>query len=158
MTAGSADLTGLADDLQNAGASVEESVNYLIQTTAQQVKDLAQVMAPKKRGNLADSIGIQYFPGGAIIGPGVHYGVFQEFGTATRGEFPGPIYLIRPVRANTLAFQINGKWVFTKLVKHPGIPPHPYMRPALQQAVSPFGETLASMGVAQITKGPHSAL
>jgi len=30
MTAGSADLTGLADDLQNAGASVEESVNYLI--------------------------------------------------------------------------------------------------------------------------------
>ena len=116
------------------------------------------MMAPKKTGYLSNSIRITPGSMKVTIGPDASYGVYQEFGTATRGEFPGPVYLIRPVRAKKLAFQINGKWIFTTLVKHPGIPPRPYMRPALQQALSPFGQKLADLGVTQIVKGPNSSV
>ena len=57
----------------------------------------------------------------------VPYAAIQEFGGTTAP------HLIAPVKAQALAFMMNGKMVFAKLVHHPGsvIPERSYMRSGL---------------------------
>ena len=160
MPAASADLRALAADLAfAAGTGPEQAAHKLLASTATQVAALAQAKAPRDTGKLSSSIQITWVSKtDVIIGPSVAYGVFQEFGTASRGEFPGQAYEIRPKTKPFLVFQVNGKTVVTRRVIHPGVKAQPYMRPALQQALEPFTEALAEKGQLLITKGPRSAL
>ena len=155
MTAASADLRSLADRLAHAsGEGIQKAAAEVIKDTAEKVQNFAAELAPRKTGALASSIRITYVsPLEAHIGPTMFYGVFQEFGTASRGEFGGQPYKIRPKRAERLSFQIDGKWISTKEVTHPGVPPHPFMRPALKQALGPAADELAAQGALLITKG-----
>jgi HK97 gp10 family phage protein len=155
MTAASADLRSLAANLAHAsGEGIQKAAAEVIRDTAEKVQNFAVELAPKKTGALSRSIMITYVsPLEAHIGPTLFYGVFQEFGTASRGEFGGAPYKIRPKRAERLTFQIDGTWISTKEVTHPGIPPHPYMRPALEQAIGPAAGELARKGALLITKG-----
>ena len=93
-----------------------------------------------------------------MIGPTrVAYAVYQEFGTGTRGEFGGPVYEIRPRKpGGMLKFQVNGRTVYAKVVKHPGIPPHPYMRPAFERIVTPFGQSLSEVGASYVKYGQYA--
>lgn len=155
MTAASADLRRLADNLSHAsGMGIQQAAAQVVKDTAEKVKNLATDLAPKKTGKLAASIRIVYVsPVEAHIGPTVYYGPFQEFGTASRGEFGGAPYKIRPKRAERLTFKVDGKWVSAKEVTHPGVPAHPYMRPALEQALGPAAGELARRGSLLITRG-----
>jgi phage gpG-like protein len=114
-------------------------------------------MAPVKTGRLRETITAHKTgPLTAVIGPQVPYGAYQEFGTATRGEFGGSVYEIRPKRpGGWLRFEVDGKVVFAKVVHHPGIAPRPYMRPALERIITPFGQSLAELGGTFIVYGPH---
>lgn len=56
------------------------------------------------------------------IGATALHGVYVEYGTRP--------HEIRPVRAKFLRFEIGGKVIYTKLVRHPGTRAQPFVRPA----------------------------
>ena len=156
MTAASADLTALARDLSAASRmGIQAAAARVVGETAQRVQAIAQAKAPFRTGKLRTSIGIrQDSPFQAQIGPSVVYGPYQEFGTGSRGEFGGAPYEIRPKKPNgLLVFQVDGRTVFARKVTHPGVPPHPYMRPAAVEALGPAAGELAAAGALLITRG-----
>lgn len=161
MPAVFADIRQLALDLAAAsGDAPEKTAHDLIQKTAMSVQTLAASRAPKDTGKLSSSINITWIsPLEAVIGPAVAYGVFQEFGTGSRGEFPGQIYEIKPKKpGGALVFTVNGQTVFARSVRHPGVRAQPFMRPAANEALEPFTGQLADRGALLITKGPRSTL
>lgn len=64
---------------------------------------------------------------GEIGSEGVPYAAIHEFGGKTKAHD------IEPRNKKALKFQMGGKDVFAKIVRHPGsnIPARPYLRPAL---------------------------
>ena len=66
------------------------------------------------------------------------YGIFFEEGGL------GP-YLIVPRFANVLAFEMDGKMVFTKLVHHPAIPHLPWFGPAVDEVAPGFQDELETV-------------
>lgn len=62
------------------------------------------------------------------IGPNLithPYGLYVHEGTSP--------YIIKPRRKKVLCFYTNGKWVFAKRVRHPGIKANPYMERAFDE-------------------------
>lgn len=162
MSVAYADLTGLANNFAVAsGQSFAAAAGELVGSYAAQVASIAQSLAPVKSGALKDSITV-HRPSAlsAVIGPAtdIHYAAYQEFGTRTRGEFGGSAYTIEPKRpGGVLVFYVNGHKVITKRVRqHPGIPPHPFMRPAFERIVTPFGQSLAELGSSYVLYGPNA--
>ncbi len=93
--------------------------------------------APWRTGYLAQSIVKDVGILEASIKPLASYAVFVENGTAP--------HVIRPVNASVLAFEgSSGEMVFTRLVRHPGTQPNPFMRRAADategQVLSVFDE------------------
>ena len=158
MPAASADIRALAQRLSQASnTGIERAAAEVVQMYAEKVKNIAQSKAPVKNGTLKFSIVITYINSlTAEISPTVPYGKYQEFGTGIRGEFPSGMYQIKPKSGKYLMFKVNGQWVRTKVVNHPGIPARPFMRPAVQEALGGFSEDLAKAGALQITKGPNA--
>lgn len=159
-SAASADLTPIAEALgYSARVGGAKAANLVIRGYAERIRSEAQTMVPVKTGELRDSIEIRY-PNiaKAVIGPTKDYGVYQEFGTATRGEFGGAPYIIKPKSpSGVLRFKVNGQWVTAKKVVHPGIPPHPYMRPALQQGLgNELAQDLAQRGALMSVQGKNA--
>ena len=157
--AASADLASLAADLAYASRQgMMQTAQDIIRQAAQQIKDEAQTRAPIKSGRLKNSITVRYTgPLSAVIGPNTFYASFMEYGTGTRGEFPGPMYEIRPRNARVLAFTIDGRKVFARKVNHPGVTARPYMRPAFEAVLGrDLVAKLADAGAAAITRGPNA--
>lgn len=141
--AATADLTALADDLARAsGIGIYQAGQQLVAQGATIVQAQARSYAPKRTGFLAQSITVSFpDPLTAVIGPTARYGVFQEYGTR------GP-YIIRSKRpGGVLVFTVNGRRVVARQVTHPGIPAHPFMRPAAQDAVDQLSAGLGDAGV-----------
>ena len=157
MSAASADLTKLSRNLAAAqGIAIQNAADEVLHVYAEKVKQIAQSLAPVKTGALRQSIDVGYEPGKATIGPHMTYGVYQEFGTGERGEYPTGKYPIVPKKGQFLVFTVNGKVVRARRVEHPGVPAHPYMRPALEQALGPMADELAERGALLITRGPNA--
>lgn len=160
MSAATADLVALAGDLSRAsGYSIESTAHQLLVEAADHIVVKAKSLSPKKTGALADSIEAHFIGVfTVVIGPEKYYGEYQEFGTASRGEFGGKPYVILPKKPDGyLVFEgRDGNLVFTKKVVHPGIPPHPYMRPAVEDALEPFTQRLVEMGALFILRGPKA--
>jgi HK97 gp10 family phage protein len=159
VSAASADLASLAEDFAYAShQGMALAAAEVIQQAAQSIQQQAQANAPVKTGRLRDSITIHYTDAlTATVGPSAPYGVFQEFGTGSRGEFGGPVYTIRPKRGGLLVFKVKGKTVYARVVHHPGIPPHPFMRPALVQVLGKeLTANLAERGALLITQGRNA--
>jgi HK97 gp10 family phage protein len=153
------DLVSLAADLAKAGSiGITQAAQQVIQQSAQKIQAEAQTLAPIKSGRLKNSISIRYpNPLEAVIGPQVEYGVYQEFGTGERGEFGGSAYTIKPKSpGGVLVFTVGGRKVYARSVRHPGVPPHPYMRPAVQNILGDMASELADRGALLITKGPNA--
>lgn len=160
MPAVSADLTNLAKALSAASKNSTPAISAVMNSIANEMKDNMVQMAPKRTGRLAGSISVLRSGNTWTIGPkGVNYAVYQEFGTASRGEFGGLPYKIRPRQeGGTLSFKIDGEWISTKEVTHPGIPAHPYVRPAAQAVLQSLQK---KVGVAVqgliVVKGPKAS-
>lgn len=149
MPAVYADISALSQSLALAsGSKVNVAVAGAIRVAAGQIQTEAQEKAPKKTGALASSISVSFHgPLTAIIGPGVDYGVYQEFGTH------GP-YEIHPKKpGGVLVFEINGTVVRTKKVIHPGLKPRPFMRPAAQDVIGKLTDRIGGIGVNMIVEG-----
>lgn len=158
--AASADLSKLAADLSAAsGTGIQRAAEQIIQQTAQKVQAEAQTRAPVRSGRLRNSISIKYVNATtALIGPEVDYGVYQEFGTGSRGEFPGTPYTIKSRRpGGYLVFRVGNRKVFTRSVQHPGVRAKAFMRGGLEAALGPnLASRLAQVGALLITKGPNA--
>lgn len=155
----SLDLTNLVEDLTTiSNLPPEKIVENVLTDLGNQIETNAKALAPHKTGALRDSIAAKYSDGSLTIGVDVDYGMYQEFGTGTRGEYPKGMYQIRPKNGKFLRFTVGKKTVFAKVVNHPGIPAHPYLRPATQMAVNSLGSKLSEQGALIIRKGPNSAL
>ena len=82
--------------------------------------------APKRTGKLRKSIRKVRRGFEAYVFPTVPYAIFVEYGTRP--------HLIRPVRAQALRFETRtGKIVFTRLVRHPGTKPRPFIRETAEE-------------------------
>lgn len=116
----------LLKTFQRAPAIAAKEYKTSLQRIAVNVVSLAQKNAPVNKGqgggkqgyggNLRQSI--RYFPYGAtgyVVRVGAEYGVFVDQGTRP--------HVILPKRKPFLAFQKDGRWIFTKRVNHPGTKP-----------------------------------
>jgi hypothetical protein len=61
-----------------------------------------------------------------VVGTGVEYAVYIEFGTAP--------HTITPNNAEVLRFEVDGEEVYTQRVEHPGTDPRPFLRPTVAEA------------------------
>jgi len=153
------DVTNLVNDLTAISQLPPEQIaSNVLGDLADSIKANAQSMAPVKTGRLRASINVENTGTSLVIDAGVPYGMYQEFGTGSRGEYPTGPYEIRPKNSKFLVFKVGGKTVFTKKVVHPGVKAHPYLRPATMKAVSEMSTALATNGSLLIRKGPNSAL
>jgi hypothetical protein len=83
--------------------------------------------APWRTGRLAGSIVKEVGDGEASIAALATYAVYVEKGTAP--------HEIRPVNASALRFEtMGGDVVFSKLVRHPGTRPNPFLERAAEEA------------------------
>ena len=101
--------------------------------------------APWKTGKLARSIVKEINEDGeAWIRALASYAVHVEKGTAP--------HEIRPMNASVLAFKAaGGDMVFTRLVRHPGTKPNPFMQRAVDKAREKVEETFAELFVELIS-------
>ena len=93
--------------------------------------------APWRTGKLAGSIVKDVSEDEASISALASYAVYVEKGTAPNE--------IRPVNASVLAFEAGGGVVFTRLVRHPGTKPTPFMQRAVEAAREKVEETFAEL-------------
>jgi HK97 gp10 family phage protein len=153
-----ADISELVKDLSDiSDKSPEEITKNILTEFGEKIVSNARGFAPAKTGKLRDSISYRVERNTLSVGPHVPYGTYQEFGTASRGEFGGEPYVILPKKGKYLTFKVDGKWVSTRQVVHPGIKAHPYMRPAVMKTLGGLADALAEKGQMMIVKGPNYA-
>ena len=153
------DLTDLSKDLSEISElTPAEITENIFRDIGPEIVELAKQKAPVDTGKLRDSITHEVSEGRLTISVGAQYGMFQEFGTASRGEFPGQPYKIRPKNGKYLKFKVGKRTVYAKEVTHPGVYPQPYLRPAVLDSLGDLFGKLAERGQAQILKGPRSNL
>lgn len=75
---------------------------------------------PVRSGKLLGSIREEIRGLEATVGPSVPYALYVEYGTSP--------HVIAPVFSRVLRFEVEGKVVFTPIVRHPGTKPQPFIR------------------------------
>lgn len=149
-----ADLMEFLEDLETAGSKdADLHAQEVIDAMAMNVRDLAQKYAPEVTGELKRSIDWESGPLEARVYASAPHAVFIEFGTWSHNLLgaKGGTYEIRPRNAKALRFESQGRTVFAKSVRHPGIKPQPFMAPALEETIEDFTEGFANVGVMLLT-------
>lgn len=121
-------------DLRRAvrGASMRE-----LQRVAPQVVNRAKVLAPVDTGRLRASIGPATYSRTwtlrpqATIAADVSYARYVHDGTRP--------HVIRPRNAQVLRFRVGTRWVFARVVHHPGTRPRPFLDRALAEVTAGRG-------------------
>tara|TARA_Y100000310_G_scaffold264935_1_gene275762 strand:- start:6 stop:482 length:477 start_codon:yes stop_codon:yes gene_type:complete len=117
---------------------INQATMGLLFEDTKKARNFARNLAPRKTGNLRNAIkyrrkGEKYFTL-YIDDIKAPYGPVQELGSKS--------YYITPKRAKVLRWYVNGKPVFAKKVKHPGIKAKRFMRKALNKAFRGFDKRL----------------
>lgn len=140
----------LADSARYAGKAMDD----VMSDAAEKILESMMRRVPRRTGRLAASLSIRRLPGRIEIGPtDVPYATYVEFGTGSRGEFGGSSYEIRPKTATALKFSIGGRTYYAKSVRHPGIAPRPFVRPAAQEWLDYIGVEAGHAAAKMITGG-----
>jgi hypothetical protein len=113
----------------------------LKQKLIEKLADIAWVAAfygaPWRTGKFAGSIVKEIGDGEASIQALAPYAMYVVKGTAP--------HEIRPMNASVLAFETGGGMVLTRLVRHPGTKPNPFMQRAADEARGKVEETFAEL-------------
>jgi hypothetical protein len=151
------DLRALTADLAAAsGQPYKQIAERLVSEGAQQVEKFAYAYSPVRTGFNRSVILAQVNGMSAEIVAHAPYSRALEYGTGTRGEFPGRPIVIHAKPGGVLAFKgRDGKMVFVKKVVSPGMAPRPFMRPAVERVAWPLATSLANNAVVMITHGPN---
>ena len=127
-------MTSLEVEASTRGLTFEEAasrfdsklLSLLVERVAEVAYWEAFFAAPWKTGNLARSIVKEVETDSAIIRVLARYGIYVVGGTAP--------HVIRPAGASCLAFRArSGEMVFTRLVRHPGTKPNPFLERAAEK-------------------------
>lgn len=157
---GYVDLTQLSKDLTDlSGGSLRRNTQILVASTLAQVETLASSYAPRRTGKMAGTIRTETFNSGlgGSVRVSMNYAKYVEFGTGTRGEFPGQPIIIRPKTGKYLKFTTkDGRTIYTKQVTNPGMAPRPFLRPAFERVVVPLVAGIADTAALSIVKGPNA--
>lgn len=133
-----------------------EAASAIVHEMGREVASLAYKYAPKKSGELANSIGIEYGDRTARVVARAPHAIFIEFGTWSHNMIAPKqgTYTIRPKRpGGVLAFKgRDGNTVFTRKVEHPGIKPQPFLAPANAEVIEKFTNGIANVGVYLLTE------
>ena len=124
-------MTSVEVEASTHGLTFEEAakrfdsklLGLLIERVAEVAYYAAFYGAPWKSGNLARSIVKDVEADSVVIRVLARYGIYVVGGTAP--------HVIRPAGASCLAFRArSGEMVFTRLVRHPGTKPNPFLEEA----------------------------
>ena len=139
-------MTSVEVEVSTRGLEFEETAKRLDpQLRGLLIERLAEVAyfeafygAPWKSGNLARSIVKEVEAESAVIRVLAKYGIYVVAGTAP--------HEIRPVGASCLAFRAkSGAMVFTRLVRHPGTKPNPFLEEAAEKTRDQVDEIFADL-------------
>ena len=75
---------------------------------------------PVRSGELMGSIEKHVQGLHGSVRPTVPYAIYVEYGTAP--------HIIQPIFSRVLAFEVEGRMIFTPIVRHPGTKPQPFVR------------------------------
>ncbi|MCJ7423557.1 HK97 gp10 family phage protein [Candidatus Bathyarchaeota archaeon] len=110
-------------DIRVLGGKVGKEMRAkLVQMLTDHAYELMSQKAPVRTGALRASITKTVSATKGSVEPTVPYAVYVSEGTRP--------HEIRPVNASCLAFNTLGGFVFTRLVRHPGTRPNPYIAEA----------------------------
>lgn len=142
-----------AGKLSSLQPKLENGIKRGLILSGKLVAQRAQAKAPRLTGRLKRSLheGQPYANGKAHwaidVGTNVEYAHAQEFGSGTKAEGGGKPITIKAKKAQALAFEWPNAppevqaaqartfpLVFFRSVQHPGVAPHPYLRPALRES------------------------
>ena len=139
-------MTSLEVEASTHGLEFEEAANrfdskllgLLIERLAEVAYYAAFYGAPWRSGNLARSIVKEVEADSAVIRVLARYGIYVVSGTAP--------HVIRPAGASCLAFRArSGTMVFTRLVRHPGTKPNPFLEEAAEKTRDQVDEVFADL-------------
>lgn len=108
-----------------------------LEASGQETAFLMKKIAPKRSGNLADSIGWLMQEPVVIIGPEAEYAEPVEVGSRP--------HIIKAKVGGTLAFEIGGNMVFAKSVQHPGFAGRYYAAQTAEEAPQILADLLSRM-------------
>lgn len=107
-----------------------------LEATARQVVNRAKILAPVDTGRLRASIRIESrrtltLRSVYTVGSDVEYARMVHDGTRP--------HVIRPKTANVLRFRVGGRWVYAKVVHHPGTKARPFLDRAVREVAGGKG-------------------
>lgn len=151
---GYADITDLATALAGSGGNVHAAAATVVREVTSETENYARMYAPVRTGALRASITSFTDALSGTVEATVPYALFVELGTGTRGEFPTGVIHIQPKNGKYLSWiGGNGKRVYARAVNSPGMSARPYLRPALEQAVSELEDKLGAAAIVSIVQG-----
>lgn len=137
---GSADVHKLAEALRRSGKDSEATTQRVLVEVANFILTEMEVRVPVDTGELRRSLAITVLSDGVRIGPNTPYAAYVEFGTRP--------HQIKPKSSGgTLAFTVNGRKIYAKVVNHPGTKAQPFVRPAFEAWVERLGGMVADANV-----------
>jgi len=138
-----ADVTRLSDALRQTAQQSGITTQQVLVQSANHILAEMEVRVPVKTGRLRGSLHIQVDPNRVTIGPNEEiapYAGYVEYGTRP--------HEIRPRRPDgVLVFMVGNTKVVTRLVRHPGTKPQPYVQPAFEAWVDSLGTMAAEANV-----------
>jgi hypothetical protein len=144
MTAvGSADISRLAEALRKSAEASGMTTHQVLIAAANQILAEMQARVPVRTGNLRDSLGIRVENNKVIIGPDPTQAPYASYVI-----FDTKPHIIRPRRpGGVLAFKVNGRQIFAKVVQHPGTTAQPFVQDAFAAWVDSLGPMAAEANV-----------
>lgn len=129
------DLDDFASALDEIADDIDPAVDRGVRETALQIERTASRFAPVETGELrADIMAYRLRQTAWSIGTTKEYGPDVEYGTAP--------HTITPDTEDFLHFQVDGQWVTTDEVEHPGTEAQPFLRRALNTHRSDLVENI----------------
>lgn len=146
MTAvASADINGIAEALRRTGKDSEATTMRVLIESANFLLAEMEARVPVDSGALRKSLAVRVEGDKITVGPDTPYADYVEFGTKP--------HVIKPKKpGGVLRFQVNGQWVYAKVVNHPGTKAQPFVRPAFDAWVDALGENVAKANVEVFAK------
>ena len=139
-------MTSIEVEASSRGLTFEEAASrfdskllgLLVERLAEVAYFEAFYGAPWRSGNLARSIVKEVEADSAVIRVLARYGIYVVSGTVP--------HVIRPAGASCLAFRArSGTMVFTRLVRHPGTKPNPFLEEAAEKTRDQVDEVFADL-------------
>lgn len=132
------------EDLYRISDEIDDIVDRATGDVALEIERTAKKNAPvaEPRPDLdatpgalkADIQAVRKYPGEWAVGSILEYAPYVEYGTDPHPITPNGIYPLR--------FMVDGEWVSTYEVKHPGATAQPFLRPALDKHKSELAEEI----------------